>query len=369
MKQKKQCVDFFMGANSENGFVSHFGQLQNPYQELKAYLLKGGPGTGKSSLMKRLADGVDEPVLEKIHCSSDPDSLDGVMFSSAKAAIVDATSPHVLEPQYAGAVETVVNLLDCVDDEALEREKEEIVRVSTVISGYHRKFCELLKCANVLLDANRKMILPYVDLQKMGRAAERIIKKELQSDPSEIYLEKIRMLSAFTPKGLLTYENSVKTLCKNIYFIHDEYRVCAPVLLELFHQALRERQISCYLCYSPFKAKDELDAVLVPDLDLAFVTVNKYTPMESIEPTKVINVLRFIDPEIFRLKKQRLQFYKKTAFEVLTEGIKSLKAAKDAHDELEAFYIPNVDFSAIDQKYPILQKKITNRLKERGIES
>ena len=38
-----------------------------------------------------------------INCSGDPDSLDGAIFLDRNAAIVDGTSPHVLEPTYAVA--------------------------------------------------------------------------------------------------------------------------------------------------------------------------------------------------------------------------------------------------------------------------
>ena len=40
--------------------------------------------------------------IEKIHCASDPDSLDGVIFLDQKRAIIDATAPHVVEPDAPG---------------------------------------------------------------------------------------------------------------------------------------------------------------------------------------------------------------------------------------------------------------------------
>lgn len=51
--------------------------------------------------MKKIAgelSEIDEPEL--YYCSSDPDSLDAVVFRKIKAIIVDGTSPHVFEPDY-----------------------------------------------------------------------------------------------------------------------------------------------------------------------------------------------------------------------------------------------------------------------------
>lgn len=351
MNPNCKTVDFFLGSNSENGFVSHFLQLQNPAAGYKLYLLKGGPGTGKSSLMKGLAASPDrrEAVVERIHCSSDPDSLDGVLFQNGRCAVLDATRPHAVEPSFAGAVETIVNLLSCVDDCRLEESKEEIVEVSGLISACHKKFCELLRCANALLDSNRRLILPYVDMEKIRRTAQRIAKREFRVGKNHLPgKEQIRMLSAFTPKGLITYEETVAALCPNCIFIADEHRVCAPVLLQCLRQELKERDIGCYICYSPFRAGEEIDHILIPELRLAFLTVNKYEPMSTLTPMRSIHASRFMDTDILRCRKQRLSFYRKTAAEILKEGVGVLAKAKEIHDALESFYLPCVDFSGVD---------------------
>ena len=94
--EKPKVLRFFLGANSSQGFVSRFDQLGDPKQGWRCYVIKGGPGTGKSSLMKNLAARLDtgsDPV-EYIHCSSDVDSLDGVIFSRQRLSIADGTPPH-----------------------------------------------------------------------------------------------------------------------------------------------------------------------------------------------------------------------------------------------------------------------------------
>ena len=42
----------FLGANSPRGFVSLFEELYNPYLDCRAFVIKGGPGTGKSTLIR-----------------------------------------------------------------------------------------------------------------------------------------------------------------------------------------------------------------------------------------------------------------------------------------------------------------------------
>ena len=96
-----QSVDFFLGTTTPAGFKGYFRQLgQEPGMQL--YLIKSGPGCGKSTMMKQLAQLSAGPV-QRIHCASDPDSLDGVVFCDKDAAILDATAPHTLEPLAPGA--------------------------------------------------------------------------------------------------------------------------------------------------------------------------------------------------------------------------------------------------------------------------
>ena len=63
----------------------------------KEFLAIVGPsGCGKSTLLRRIAAHLEEQgeTVELIHCSSDPDSLDGVICGARKFSVVDATPPH-----------------------------------------------------------------------------------------------------------------------------------------------------------------------------------------------------------------------------------------------------------------------------------
>lgn len=89
-------VTFFLGANSPSGFYSLYDQMLPTPQAQRIFLLKGGAGCGKSSLMRRVGAALEKAgeKAEYIVCSGDPGSLDAVIFPGLKAAIVDATAPH-----------------------------------------------------------------------------------------------------------------------------------------------------------------------------------------------------------------------------------------------------------------------------------
>ena len=90
---------FFFGGVAPGGFSTQLTQIING-KEYYTYILKGGPGTGKSRMMKKIADrfAKDEDVT-CFYCSADPDSLDAVMMHTSKVLVVDGTPPHVSEPR------------------------------------------------------------------------------------------------------------------------------------------------------------------------------------------------------------------------------------------------------------------------------
>ncbi|MGF7186804.1 Mrp family chromosome partitioning ATPase [Desulfitispora alkaliphila] len=94
MTRKGNITRFFPGSNTRHGFYSFYDSVLANLD--RVFVLKGGPGTGKSTLVKRiglvLADrGYD---IEYLCCSSDTGSLDGVIVPELKVGIVDGTAPH-----------------------------------------------------------------------------------------------------------------------------------------------------------------------------------------------------------------------------------------------------------------------------------
>lgn len=93
-------IRYFLGANSPDGFYSLYDQMIDPVQARRIYILKGGPGCGKSTLMRRVAARAEElgQETEYIHCSGDPDSLDAVVLPGLGVAVADGTAPHGTAP-------------------------------------------------------------------------------------------------------------------------------------------------------------------------------------------------------------------------------------------------------------------------------
>ena len=87
---------FFLGANSGQGFQNLFPHFCKPEDHYDLIVLKGGPGVGKSTMMRRVGKAMEDrgEDVEYLYCSGDPNSLDGVHIPRIRTAIVDGTAPH-----------------------------------------------------------------------------------------------------------------------------------------------------------------------------------------------------------------------------------------------------------------------------------
>lgn len=121
-------VHRFFGAATVQGAVDFIPQVTGDIP--RRVFLKGRPGTGKSTLLKRVAQAARQAGqdVELYHCSLDPGSLDLVAVRGAGFCVLDSTAPHEYFPERPG--DEVVDLYEkCVapgTDEACWEDLEKL---------------------------------------------------------------------------------------------------------------------------------------------------------------------------------------------------------------------------------------------------
>ncbi|SHK14198.1 hypothetical protein SAMN02745975_03743 [Geosporobacter subterraneus DSM 17957] len=95
MDKKGKIKRVFPGGNTAKGFFSYYDNIIGK-EANRLFIIKGGPGVGKSSFMKKIGYEMTEKGydVEFHQCSSDNGSLDGVVIPALKVAIIDGTAPH-----------------------------------------------------------------------------------------------------------------------------------------------------------------------------------------------------------------------------------------------------------------------------------
>ena len=192
---------YFASANGYRGFRSYFNEVFSEEGLDKLFILKGGPGTGKSTLMKRLAEhfsGITDRC-ELILCSSDKDSLDGVILTKRdkRVAMIDGTAPHMMDTKFPGAVSEIINLGEGWDSGALTLRKSEILSLTEKKAELYKEGYEALRLAGYIKHRILSIVRRHFD-KKRAEISARILLSENEAVTAK---SGVKLLSSFSKIG------------------------------------------------------------------------------------------------------------------------------------------------------------------------
>jgi Cdc6-like AAA superfamily ATPase len=163
----------FLGAATPDGAVDYVPNLTEDVA--KRYFIKGRPGSGKSTMLRKIAEeaqirGLD---VEVYHCGFDPNSLDMVIVRELGIAIFDSTAPHEYFPSRDGdeIVDMYGSVIASGTDEIFE---EEINNHKTAYRNMMDQATGLLKESS---EYNRELEGIYkdaMDFEKVNEQTERV---------------------------------------------------------------------------------------------------------------------------------------------------------------------------------------------------
>jgi len=338
---------FFLGANTPKGFRSLFSEACPVDEGWNVFAIKGGPGTGKSTLMRRV---VQEAVTrgfecEQIYCSSDPNSLDGVIIPAICTAIFDGTAPHVIEPVYPGACQHIVDIGIAWSKSRLRAQREKIIACSARCSEHHAQAVRFLACADAFRRNTALVSGAGLADNRIVSTAERLCTKNCGKVHSRKGKVNVRMLSAVTPDGVVTFSDTIESRCKRIIPIIDRWYYPANCLMTALSGLLTDNGHTITVCLCS-QAENAIEHIIVDDAEIAFTVCNDvHGAVKSTE--RAVHTERFLSADVIAENKQRFSFNRKNINSFIELAGKEMKLAKAVHDKLEECYISAMNFDAV----------------------
>lgn len=346
--------NYFAASNSSEGFKCYYQEIFGRADKL--YIIKGGPGTGKSSLMKRVAGEYEKKGVRVEHyfCSSDPTSLDGVLiFEKGKTiGMLDGTAPHTFEPTLPGARDEIVNLGSFWNSKILEEQKNEISALTAKKgASYKRAYHYLRSCGNLraVIDLLLRLV---VDQEKLNAAASRLVRSlDLPNGKPSIVPSLLHAVSMTGKHCLDSYEKNAS----RIFYVSSFYGVGQVVLDSILDQLLAKK-VSLRLSYDPVSPR-HLDGIFIEDITTAFVLTDRdFNETELID--KIVNSKRFVDAEKLREIRGELRYATRLYQDSMDGALHALSEAKVYHFLLEDIYKHAMDFNALGEFSKELIEKI-----------
>lgn len=338
-------AQFYLGANAPQGFVSYYNKWLDLGRLNRLFIIKGAPGNGKSSFMKRVAAKLEGQEREVILCSGDTRSWDGVYFPKLGVAFADGTPPHTLEPTYPLAVEMYLPLTQFVDDAALSRERKNAISLQDTMRGDYARLYRVLSAVKSLQDEQKALITDLSALEALRRRTRGIIRREIKRGTGGNGVLRKRFLSALSPDGTVTLWDTVSLLADRVYELQDSYRQAHAVLAPICTAALDagSEVIACYDTYAPTARPAHL---ILPEARLAFVSAPPKDPYPA-EPYRRIRLDATVPQPVLKNHRLRLRFLKKTETALMEDASGILAGIMEKHRQLEDIYNPHVDFDRV----------------------
>lgn len=361
-----QIRKFFPGGNTSRGFYSFFHHIIDQETAKRIISLKGGPGVGKSSFMR----GIGEKMLElgyhlEYHfCSSDSESLDALVIPALGVAIMDGTAPHVLDPELPGAVGEIINLGQYWNEEVIKAQKSAIENCGTKISRYFKMAYWRLGEAKAIKDEVDNYYRWAINQAQVNGVIHQIARSLMDSAavqfdrrPKERHL----FSSAFTPQGYIHHLPSLLQNVETLHLVSGEAGGVSSYVVGTIAKIVHLQGIDSEVYHYPLVPED-VDLLVIPSQRAAVlreIPELNFIPQEvaSISEIKVYNLNQYLCTTTLATYRDEINDGQRRFAAAINGALKHIASAKAEHDVLENYYIPAMDFNAInDRRNKVLEE-------------
>lgn len=360
----------FPGAVTSQGFYSFYHyMIQQDANHI--FVLKGGPGVGKSTFMKKIGQTMlDRGYDIEYHCcSSDNGSIDGIVIPKLKIALLDGTAPHIVDPKNPGAVDEIVNLGEYWDEALIKQSKNEIVACNLKISGYFQRAYFALQEATIALEEWRYYTKAYQDWSKIDQMTLRIEGEIFNISPKDQGKERHLFAWGHTPQGKTEFIDTLLNDTKTLYTLIGQPGTGKSTFLTRIAERAATYGLDVQYYHNTLDPA-KIDLIILPDLDIAFV-INcepySYTPdfdgtIITLDFEQSLNTTKLMEDCGGDLQDCQIRVNQH-----ITRARRHSEKAKATHDLLETYYVPAMNFSEINKKLNSILKRILAYAEEPAI--
>ncbi len=325
----KEFRHYLASANTGLGFVDNFDSILENDGKGYCYIIKGGSGTGKSTMLHKIAEHFENLgyEIEFFHCSSDFNSLDGVRIVELNVSVIDGTAPHTKDAGLPSINAEIVNVGEFIG-RGVAKHKAQIEKLVKLKGENYKQIYSYLAICKGLEDIVCNEFKREFNAGEFESEVEKILcdlnlhKQKLNASERHLFLDYVGENGIESTFNKNKYQSILK-LNFNAYQFGLFYDRLAKVLKNLNYNFIAFHSV----------IDNNVKAVYIKNIDLIICYE------ENCKSTVVA-------------------FNRKLQKQILAKVSTILKETKKLHKGIEKYYIANVDFNGVNG----LTEKLINKI-------
>ncbi|MFZ5967839.1 MAG: ATP-binding protein [Bacillota bacterium] len=237
----------------------------------------------------------------------------------------------------------------------MRENRDKIVEKTSAIGQLFKRAYKFIAAAKSLRDDMEIIYEEALDKGLFNFHVAKLKNEILGGIPYTLKEGKTRHLfgSAFSPDGRVDYYETVLHGFDKVVYIKGNYIKGMSRLMEYIVEEGLKKGLYIEIYHEPMDERN-IETILIPELDIAITTSKKFAKNN----VKIIDFDSFMKVDILKKHEEKLKEDQQLIDELLAKGLANVSIAKKEHDILETFYIPNMNFRAVDS----FKEEIMNRI-------
>ncbi len=360
----------FPGAVTSEGFYSFYHyMIQQDANHI--FVIKGGPGVGKSSFMKKIGQTMlDRGYDIEYHCcSSDNGSIDGIVIPKLQIGLLDGTSPHIVDPKNPGAVDEIINLGEYWNEEMMKKSRKEIISCNSKVSSYFQRAYFALKEAKIALSEWKYYISTYQDWNQINQMTLKVQREIFKIAPKKHGKERHLFAWGHTPQGKTQFIDTLLNTTDTLYILEGQPGTGKSTFLSKIAEQAATYGLDVEYYHNTLDP-EQLDLIILPDLQTALVINSEpyaYIPTFA-GHTITLNFEQSLNrTELMKDCGEEIEDCQIRVNQHITRALKHSSKAKATHDLLETYYVPAMNFTGVEKKLKSVLERILSYVEEEAV--
>lgn len=344
----------FASSHTSQGFCTFIPELIQGLE--RVYILKGAPGTGKSTFIRMIGEIMAELGFETEFWISAFDAVtpDGVYLPQLNRAVINGSLPESIDPRYPGVREILINLGDFCDAAELETYRQEIVVLVDEILSSREQVYKALKEAGRVKAEIRRLNAQFIDMEKLGQLTRQMSSEILENQPGE----KHYFAGVLTSEGFVDYVHNLSQACQQRYiFTGPAGSGKSMVISEVARQAREQGYFLEY--YHCGLEADSLAMVIIRNLQIALIEARE-AEIPACPWDRVVDLGCCMEEAGNGKMKEGKSMQQRNLESLLLAAQQQLEKSAQHNKALKKIYASTMDFTRLDQ----LRKDILEELRK-----